>query len=44
MSIILYNILRKFHKDKWYYIEQADYNKYWCENKLYTSYASLGGK
>lgn len=40
----LYDILRKFHKDKWYYIEQDDYNKYYCENKLYTSYASLGGK
>ena len=40
----LYNVLKIFHKDKWFYIEQDDYNTYYCENKLYTSYSFLGGK
>lgn len=30
--------LKKYHKKNWYYIEQCDYNIYYCENKIYTNF------
>lgn len=30
--------LRAGHKKLWWYIEQNDYNLYYCENKVYTEY------
>ena len=38
----LHQFLQKKHKIKWYYIQQNDYNLYYCENKIYTTYKSLG--
>lgn len=38
----LHQFLQKEHKIKWYYIQQNDYNLYYCENKIYTTYKSLG--
>lgn len=34
--------LRAGHKDRWWYIEQCDYNLYYCENKIYTEYRKIG--
>lgn len=34
--------LRAGHKDRWWYIEQCDYNLYYCENKIYTEYHKIG--
>lgn len=34
--------LRMGHKKKWWYIEQCDYNLYYCENELYTEYRKIG--
>lgn len=30
--------LKKYHKDRWYYVEQNDYNLYYAENRLSTKY------
>lgn len=38
----LQDYLRAGHKKKWWYIEQGDYNLYYSENKVYTSYKELG--
>ena len=38
----LHQFLQKEHKIKWYYIQQNDYNLYYCENKIYTTYKNLG--
>lgn len=30
------------HQKLWWYIEQNDYNLYYCENKIYTEYRKIG--
>lgn len=35
--------LRNGHNQLWWYIEQSDYNLYYCENKIYTEYKRIGG-
>lgn len=35
--------LKAGHKKLWWYIEQNDYNLYYCENKVYTEYKKIGG-
>lgn len=34
--------LREGHQKHWWYIEQCDYNLYYCENKVYTEYKNIG--
>lgn len=34
--------LKNGHKKLWWYIEQCDYNIYYCENKIYTEYRKIG--
>lgn len=34
--------LQAGHKRLWWYIEQNDYNLYYCENKVYTEYKLIG--
>lgn len=34
--------LRQGHQKLWWYIEQCDYNLYYCENKVYTEYRKIG--
>lgn len=34
--------LKVGHKKLWWYIEQNDYNLYYCENKVYTKYRKIG--
>ena len=34
--------LKNWHKKLWWYIEQCDYNIYYCENKIYTEYRKIG--
>lgn len=34
----LEDYLKLGHKKLWYYIEQNDYNLYYAENKIYTSF------
>lgn len=34
--------LKEGHKKLWWYIEQNDYNLYYCENKVYTEYRKIG--
>lgn len=34
--------LRAGHQKDWWYIEQCDYNLYYCENKIYTEYRTIG--
>ena len=34
--------LRAGHQKLWWYIEQHDYNLYYCENKVYTEYRKIG--
>ena len=34
--------LREGHQKLWWYIEQNDYNLYYCENKIYTEYKKIG--
>lgn len=34
--------LREGHQKRWWYIEQCDYNLYYCENKVYTEYKNIG--
>lgn len=34
--------LKAGHKKLWWYIEQNDYNLYYCENKVYTKYKKNG--
>lgn len=34
--------LREGHQKLWWYIEQCDYNLYYCENKIYTEYKKIG--
>lgn len=34
--------LRSGHQKLWWYIEQCDYNLYYCENKIYTEYRRIG--
>ncbi len=36
------NYLRSGHQKLWWYIEQNDYNLYYCENKVYTEYRKIG--
>lgn len=33
-----YDYLKKGHGKDWYYIEQGDYNLYYCENKVYNRF------
>lgn len=37
-----YDYLKAGHKKLWWYIEQNDYNLYYCQNKVYTEYKSIG--
>lgn len=34
--------LKQGHQKLWWYIEQNDYNLYYCENKVYTEYKTIG--
>lgn len=34
--------LQAGHQKDWWYIEQCDYNLYYCENKVYTEYKAIG--
>jgi organic radical activating enzyme len=34
--------LKSGHQKLWWYIEQHDYNIYYCENKIYTEYKKIG--
>ena len=34
--------LKSGHQKSWWYIEQCDYNLYYCENKIYTEYRRIG--
>lgn len=34
--------LKLGHKKLWWYIEQNDYNTYYCENEIYTEYKKIG--
>lgn len=34
--------LKNGHQKLWWYIEQCDYNTYYCENKIYTEYRRIG--
>ncbi len=34
--------LKEGHQKLWWYIEQCDYNLYYCENKVYTEYRKIG--
>lgn len=34
--------LRQGHQRLWWYIEQCDYNLYYCENKVYMEYQKIG--
>lgn len=34
--------LKEGHQKLWWYIEQCDYNLYYCENKVYTEYSKIG--
>ncbi len=38
----LHDYLKQGHKKRWWYIEQDDYNLYFCENKIYTKYSDIG--
>lgn len=38
----LEDYLRMGHQKLWWYIEQCDYNLYYCENKVYTEYRRIG--
>lgn len=38
----LEDYLRMGHQKLWWYIEQCDYNTYYCENKIYTEYRKIG--
>ena len=38
----LEDYLRMGHQKLWWYIEQCDYNLYYCENKVYTEYKRIG--
>lgn len=37
-----HDYLKEGHKKRWWYIEQDDYNLYFCENKVYTKYSDIG--
>lgn len=34
--------LRQWHKDRWWYIEQDDYNTYYVNGKIYHRFADIG--
>lgn len=34
--------LKEEHQKRWWYIEQNDYNLYYCENEVYTEYRKIG--
>ena len=36
------NYLRSGHQKLWWYIEQKDYNLYYCDTKIYTAYRKIG--
>lgn len=38
-----YDYLKKYHKSRWYYIEQGDYNLYYCENNIFTRFEDMRG-
>lgn len=37
-----YNHLMNGHQKKWWYIQQGDYNLYYCGGKVYTKYSDIG--
>lgn len=37
----LHDYLKQYHKDKWWYIEQDDYNDYYVHGKIYHSYKNI---
>lgn len=41
-SFHLHDYLREGHKKRWWYIEQCDYNLYYCENRIYTKFEDVG--
>lgn len=38
-----HDYLKAGHKKLWWYIEQNDYNLYYCQNHVYTEYKNIGG-
>lgn len=40
----LQDVLRKYHKELWWYIEQCDYNLYYVNGKIYTKFEDIGIK
>ena len=38
----IHDYLKAGHKKLWWYIEQNDYNLYYCQNKVYTEYKNIG--
>lgn len=37
----LYDYLKKYHRDRWYYIEQCDYNLYYVNGVLYNNFSEI---
>ena len=37
-----HDYLKEGHKNRWWYIEQADYNTYYVNGKIYNSFADIG--
>lgn len=37
-----HDLLKFYHKDRWWYIEQGDYNTYYVNGKLYTKFSDIG--
>lgn len=38
-----YDYLKENHKTRWYYIEQGDYNLYYCENNVFRRFEDMRG-
>lgn len=41
--VLIHDYLKAGHKKLWWYIEQNDYNLYYCQNHVYTEYKNIGG-
>lgn len=41
VSFHLHEVLLEGHKKKWWYVQQADYNLYYVENKIYQRYSDF---
>lgn len=44
VSFHLHEVLLEGHKRKWWYVQQADYNLYYVENRIYQRYSDLQTK